>query len=433
MERFDVIIIGAGVSGMVAGYELSKRYPNILIVDKEFEIGGAVSSYNIDGFNIEKYYHHFFPGDLQLLALVKDLKIADKLIWKEAPTAYYFDNKIFDLNTPLEILNCQFLSFSDKLKLGLALLKLKSISDLSYLDNLSARDWIVQNTSLRVYENFFKPLLKSKFGDEPDISAAWLCARIKKRSYKNFRGEKLGYFKGGFQVFLDALSRKVCQKGKILKNAKVEKIIIHNNKIGGISIEGKQYFSDKVITTVGAKSLMNLCEYPCSFKKKLEQVKEQSIICCLLGLKQSLIRPYWLNIKSDTLPFGILIEHNNFVNLNEYHNTRLIYAITYCNDENDAFLKISDGEIINIYLEALEKNFALSSNDLLWWRISRTNEAGLVYRKGLLKLIPEMTSEIEGLYITGMIRSYPDRGINESVKDAQDCVNIIVNQHRFRK
>lgn len=426
MERFDTIIIGAGIAGMTVGYELSKHYPNILIVEKDAEIGGMVSSYYIDGFNIEKYYHHFFSHDSQLFKLFRELSLEDKVLWQEAPIGYYFNHRIFNLNTPLEILNCKFLSLPDKLKLGLAAFKLKYTKDFSYLDNITAEEWIIKNTSKNVLENFFNPLLKSKFGGESDISAAWLCARIKKRSNKSFKGEKLGYLRGGFQVLFDVLAEKVNQKGKILKNTEVESIIIKNNNVKGILAGGKEYLTDKIVSTVGAKIILNLCDLPHYLKMKMKAIKEQTLVCCLLGLRRLLIKPYWLNIKSESLPFGILIEHNNFVNLDEYRNTRLIYAITYCEDENSQFFRMEETEIFNIYLKALERQFALKREDVLWWRISKTTQAGPVYKKGFLKLIPEIESGINGLYLTGMIRSYPDRGINESIKDAQDCINLIL-------
>ena len=427
MEKFDAIIIGAGVAGMTSAYELSKHYSNILVVERDEEIGGTVSSYDIDGFSIEKYYHHFFSHDMQLLDFVKDLGLEDKLIWQEAPTGYYFDNKLFNLNTPLEILNCQFLSLLDKLKLGFAMFKLKYTDNLSHLDGTTAKEWILKNTSIRVYENFFEPLLKSKFGNEPDISAAWLCARIKKRSNKNFKGEKLGYFKGGFKVFFEAIAARIERKVKILKASRVERILIENNKVNGVSVGGKEYLTDRVIITAGPKTVLDLCEVPYPLKEKLEKIKQQCIVCCLFGLRRSLIRPYWLNIKSKTLPFGILIEHNNFVNFKEYKDTRIIYAITYCENEDDNIFKLQDKEIADVYLRSLEDQFALKREEVAWWRISKSREAGPVYKKGLLDLIPEIKTGIDGLYLSGMIRSYPDRGINESIKDAQDCIGIIVN------
>ena len=71
-------------------------------------------------------------------------------------------------------------------------------------------DYILSEVGQRTYESFFQPLLTSKFGAMSDkVSAAWLIGRIAIRSDRGLSGERLGYLKGGFQVFLDALTAEV--------------------------------------------------------------------------------------------------------------------------------------------------------------------------------------------------------------------------------
>ena len=428
MKDYDMIIVGAGITGMTLAYELSKYFSKILLIEKESDIGGAVSSYAIDGFSIEKYYHHFFTQDLELLNLIKDLQLSGEVIWQNAPVGYYLGGEIFALNSPLDILSYRYLSLSDKIKLGIALLKLKSQHDFLHLDHLTAKEWIIANTSVRVYENFFRPLLNAKFGKDLDISAAWLCARIRKRANKNFEGEKLGYFKGGFRILFEAIKQKMGKGVTILRSTEVDKVITANNMVEGVLARGANYSSDNVIITTGSKTALRLCDFPYQEREKLKKINDQCVICCLIGLKRSLIPLYWLNIGSEGLPFGVLIEHNNFVNFEEYKNTRLLYVITYCANENDAFFKMQDEEIFSKYSGALEGEFSLKKEDLLWYRISRSSEAGPVYTKGILNYLPEIQSGIRGLYLAGMIRSFPDRGINESIKDAEYCAKIIAGK-----
>lgn len=47
-------------------------------------------------------------------------------------------------------------------------------------NKIKAKDWILDTAGNSVYENFFAPLMKSKFGDSAEnISAAWLIGRVK--------------------------------------------------------------------------------------------------------------------------------------------------------------------------------------------------------------------------------------------------------------
>ena len=112
--------------------------------------------------------------------------------WLKGTTGYYINEKIYPLNTPMEILQYPHLSLFDKVKLALLVLrsKRKNIED---LDNITAKDLILNVAGKSVYENFFEPLLRSKFGDEKDnVSASWLLSRIKIRSDRSLSGERLG-------------------------------------------------------------------------------------------------------------------------------------------------------------------------------------------------------------------------------------------------
>ncbi len=50
---YDAIIIGAGISGLSAGYYLRKQQKNILIIEAADHVGGLIASKAIEGFQIE--------------------------------------------------------------------------------------------------------------------------------------------------------------------------------------------------------------------------------------------------------------------------------------------------------------------------------------------------------------------------------------------
>jgi len=56
MERCDVAIIGAGAVGLAAAYELSKRYKNIIVFEKENTFGKHTSSRNSETVHSGIYY-----------------------------------------------------------------------------------------------------------------------------------------------------------------------------------------------------------------------------------------------------------------------------------------------------------------------------------------------------------------------------------------
>jgi protoporphyrinogen oxidase len=71
-------VIGGGLTGLVAANRLVKEH-EIHIFEKMPYLGGCLSSYNVNDYWIERYYHHFFSGDTSLFALIAEMGLSDKI------------------------------------------------------------------------------------------------------------------------------------------------------------------------------------------------------------------------------------------------------------------------------------------------------------------------------------------------------------------
>ena len=187
-------IIGGGLTGLVAAHTLSQEN-EVGLFEKMPYLGGCLSSYHINDYWIERYYHHCFSSDTALFSLIRTLGLSDKLEWWNGSTGSYSRETIYPLTRPLEILRYPELSITDKARLGWLTLNAGK-TDLSTLDDIPADQFIIENLGMNVYTSFFEPLLKSKFGDRRrEVSAAWLLSRIAIRSNRGVEGEKLGYLR----------------------------------------------------------------------------------------------------------------------------------------------------------------------------------------------------------------------------------------------
>ena len=52
-KKADVVVIGAGLTGLTASFHLSRRGKNVMVVERQRRIGGQIQSYNEDGFIFE--------------------------------------------------------------------------------------------------------------------------------------------------------------------------------------------------------------------------------------------------------------------------------------------------------------------------------------------------------------------------------------------
>lgn len=429
-----IIIIGSGLAGLSAGYKLCKSN-EIIIFEKDGEIGGMAASYcqdcNGKEYFIEKYYHHIFRSDSELLALIKELGLERQMLWLKGTNAYFVDGKNYPMNTPTEILRFSPLSFTDLVKLGLLVLRIKTISDTTSYDRIKAKDWIIAAAGRSVYENFFAPLMKSKFGDNTEnVSAAWLIGRVKIRSDRGKEGEKLGYLRGGFNPLVEALSKETTSHGgKILKNKEVTEIVINDNKVQGVITDGNLITCDAVISTVEPGVLDALTKGKLeNLHETLHNIRYQGTACALVGLDKRLMGDgnYWLNIKAD-VPFGAVIEHTNFMPFEDY-GEHLVYITSYFQDEKDFRWLQKEEEVLDSYLKGLEDMFPdFSRKDLHWAKLFRRMDTAPVYEQGYLQKVLPFAAGPSGLYLAGMFSStnYPERSMNGSVKAGFEAANFL--------
>lgn len=414
-------MIGGGLAGLSAAYFLSAYREEVILLEEEKDLGGLASSY-ARGYFIEKFYHHIFSSDVFIQQIIKELGLLEKLEWRTASIGYYIDGKIHRLNTPLEILRFKYLSFFDKVLLVRAVLSARQLKDPFVFDDVPATRWVIEKTNRSVYENFFEPLFKGKFGSYSDISAAWLLSRIKLRSNRTFKGERLGYLRGGFQQLIDKMAEKIESRGcEMRRGCEVKRLVIENNKVEGVETTEGFIASDNVIITTPSLSKA----------LSIDKIRYQCTICALFGMERSLMEDiYWLNIKAD-VPFGAIIEHTNLIPRADYGENSF-YVVSYL-QEKDQIWKKSDKEIVDLYLEGIEKMFPdFHSEDVKWWELARGRFTAPVYELGYKNKIIPYSSHVEGLYFAGMFSSpnYPERSMNGSIKAGFECAKEVISDAR---
>lgn len=400
-----IAIIGAGLTGLSAALQL-KEHADITLFEKS-DIGGLASSY-CPGYCIEKFYHHCFSGDQILIDTLKKLGLSNKLQWKTARVGYAVENHVYPLNTPFEILRYPYMSLSEKAKLALFTLKSRN-RDFKVEDDVSAVDKIKEELGEDLFTNFFLPLLKSKFGESyGEVSYAWLLARVAIRSNRKYRGEQLGYLKGGFHQMIEKMAQDV--------DIKTGEVSI--SKDGGFTVGSEDF--DAVIYTGPLPQL----EPQLREAAKLPHIRYQSSVCALIGSRKSVTDDiYWINVR-DELTFGAMVEHTNFMPLEDY-GEHLIYLASYSTPEGWLYTQ-TDEDLKNNYIKDIEK-FGLRKEDINWINIFRSTYSGPIYEKGYLSRITPYRTPVKGFYVAGMtsMPNYPERSMNGSIRSGMEVAQVV--------
>ena len=91
----EVVVIGAGISGLVCAFRLKTLGIDVLLIEKSDRVGGVIQSERVDGFLIERGPNSS-QGTDELMALVEELGITGELAEGDprAPAYVYFKQKL---------------------------------------------------------------------------------------------------------------------------------------------------------------------------------------------------------------------------------------------------------------------------------------------------------------------------------------------------
>jgi len=425
MKKYDVAIIGGGLSGLFIAYKLSKIGKKVIVIEGNKILGGMLRSLKIEDYFIEEFYHHIFPNNYRTIGLIEELGLKDKLKWNNAKTSFYFKKKFYNLTKPSDLLFFKPLSFREKVRLGLFLLNIKLIKFPGKFDSVSAEEFIVKRAGSQVYQKFFMPLLSAKYGKILDkISAAWIIERINMRNKRGYKGEVLGYLEGGFQKIIESLREKIVENnGKIITEKFVTKLVYKTNKALFLNVGNSKIYAESFVSTIPGPSLSRISNLPKDYKQKLNSLTNQGSICVLLGLRKQISDFYWTNLIEDKLPFRAIIEHTNFQPPSNYRSY-IVYLASYP-EISSKIWKFSDKEIFELYFKGLKELVPLTSQDVKWYRVIREKNAGLIYTRGIVDRILPIKTPVSNLFIAGMLNSYPDRNLEESIRLSTKLLDLI--------
>ena len=389
MDKKSIAIIGGGIGGLVAGYELVKKGHKVTIFEKEKEIGGLLADFEMSGSRLEKAYHHIFKTDKEIVDLIKKLGLQGKLKWYKSSIGLYYDKKLYPFTTPLDLLKFKPLKITDKLRLGLIKLYLQKTKNWKKLADFTAKEWIEKKCGKRAYKIIWEPLLKGKFHRFYDkISMAWLWARV------HVRTETLGYLEGGFGQIINKLS----------KNLEIKTLCSASGRT--ISLDRAISNFDIVIDT-----------------RPIEGVNYLGAITLVFSTKQSLSKYYWHNINDLESPFLAFIQHTNLVDKKNYQNNNIYYLGTYVPQDHKYF-SYKDSLIYREFFDYLKKIFPNFDENL----VKEKKVFKFKYAQHIVApsyKVPNYKVK-DNLYRLNFAQIYPeDRGINFAVKEARRLVSSI--------
>lgn len=420
-----VAVVGGGFTGLAAAYELAKQGIAVTVLEAEPEIGGLAAAFDVEGEKLERFYHHWFTNDVEIMRLIDELGLNERVVINPTNTGVYYANNFFRLSTPWDLLNFTPLTFMDRIRLGLLALRARRVAHWMKLEEKTAADWLKELGGDRVYRVMWEPLLKGKFGPMAEqISAVWFWNKLKLRGGSRGKSgeERLAYFKGGFVGLAEALATRVRELGGRIETGALVSAIRPDSALWRLDTSLGIVTADHVIATTALPLVADMVRNWANedYIIQLERIQYLANLCLVLELDRSLSSTYWLNVNDPSFPFVGVIEHTNFECPDTYGGRYIVYLSKYLL-HTDTLYAMNIHEVFNFAFPYLQKMFPKLKRDWIQrYHLWKARWAQPVVEKNYSRLIPPTAGPLPGFHLCSMAQIYPeDRGTNYAVREGR--------------
>jgi len=298
--KYDVIVLGAGIAGLICGTFIAKQGKKVLIIEQHSIPGGYCTSFKRKGFIFDSAVHHIGGcGKWSVVGrCLKELDININFQQLDPMDSIHFPS--FSIDIPAEIddyvdlLKERFPSEKEQLALFF-----KEFTRL-YRATFSTE----KHKMLLKYQDLtFKEMLDNFFTDEQlkmtlsaqwgyigspphEVSAIGMCQML-----VNYLKDGAYFPVGGTQNFADAITQKfIDYGGQIMLSSSVDGMLTDGNIIKGVTTKkGEEIQADIFVSNIDPKqtffSLLDKNIVDDSYIRKIENMKESvSFFLLYLGL-----------------------------------------------------------------------------------------------------------------------------------------------------
>lgn len=326
-DSYDVVVIGAGISGLLSALALSKEGKSVLILEKEDYVGGVCRSYDVNGYRVDTGPHAITRLESGPFKELMD-KYFDVIPQFVSFGKYHV--RIGDGVRPFPWNINAWLKFSLIPKTD-RLLIMKSLFNTLYLlnagknlSNISLQELVPENVSSTT-RRFLDWLCYFLVGTSMENTA--ISRFIDNKTHKNTpikyigniydffvtEGAKdQGYPKGGLQSIINSILVSFPKNVEIKTSEEVVKIK-SNGDIKEVVSSKRSYNCDMIVYSGFASDLPDLIDdLPYDYVENLNKIKKVNSLTIWLGLNKQIFKNQGSEMWIDSNPYAWMVPVSNF-------------------------------------------------------------------------------------------------------------------------
>lgn len=442
------VILGAGITGLSAGYKLAESGRNITIIEKENYIGGLSYSMKRDGFILDYGPHKLFTQDEKIINEWKEILNSDILTVDKFSKIRLFDKFIDYPFRTLELLLS--IGFTEGVKLFFSYLSaiIKKTEEKSY------KGWVINRFGKRTYEIVFGPYAEKLWGDPaelhyelakkriviPNIGEVLKRLIVGNRNRPVLSADKFFYPKYGIiQLSENMLDRTLKNGSEISLGSRIERIDVESNRIINISyadaVNARTIKPADVVSTIPLDELLKSI-HPSPPEKVMDAVnrlKYRALILVFLKIKQDrAMKDNWIFVPEKKYLFNRISEQKSFSPFTGLSGETVVCVeITTSPDSN--IFNIPDEDIFKHTVSDIESMNLFNSDIITGYFVNRLHNAYPVYYleyKEDLETVLDYTDRISNLVTAGRQGLYAYVGIAHAMDMGFTASGFLMRQDK---
>jgi protoporphyrinogen oxidase len=409
-----VAVLGGGLAGMAAAWELARAGFAVTLVERGAELGGLAGSFERGGHVYPLGYHHILGRDQTLLAVLGRIGALPDVRWRRVRMLFHRNGSFYNLGSPAGFLRFP-MSPADKARFVRLMLRAFRTSDWSEWQGRGGDELIDAWGGPGVRAVLFEDLCRLKF-DLPsaEVSAAWLGARL------HFRegSAPLGYIPGDnwTRVLCDGVARELAAAGvEVRLNTAVQRLLSRPGDARGARLvaadlvdgRGEQRLeADLFVSALPAEVYMRSA--PADATPHLADIRSTALLSAVCATRQR-VRPdfYWLNLLEAKAGFqscGIFLLSSLNPTIGAPGETCVNFVTHLGRRDHPLFLR-SEEEILAGYRQDFRRLFGCEL-EAEWVHLSRVASYSPVFHRGY-RNPPVRSASFSNVYFAGNYRTFP--------------------------